>query len=98
MVCGQKVSSYKDVVRRVDFCPLRGPDAPRAPRHSSTILGARCGGNDGRYPNTSDSNALGVWLPDGDGIKGSLVEMTANRTTPQFVSRGEISRPASCTR
>src|ERR1700756_3748869 len=42
-------------------------------------------------PTTSDSNALGVWLPDGDGIKGKLVEITADRATRQFVSRGEIS-------
>jgi hypothetical protein len=42
-------------------------------------------------PNTSDSNAMGVWLPDGDRIKGKLVEITADRTSGRFVSRGEIS-------
>ena len=42
-------------------------------------------------PNTSDSNGLGVWIADGDGIKGKFVEVTADRTTRQFVSRGEIS-------
>jgi hypothetical protein len=42
-------------------------------------------------PNTSDSNLIGVWLPGGDGFKGKLVEITADRTTHQFVSRGEIS-------
>ena len=42
-------------------------------------------------PNTSDSNLMGAWLPDGDGFKGKLVEITADRTTHQFVSRGEIS-------
>ncbi len=42
-------------------------------------------------PNTSDSNGMGVWLPDGDRIKGKFVEVTADRTTRQFVSRGEIS-------
>ena len=42
-------------------------------------------------PNTSDSNSLGVWVPDGDRIKGKFVEITADRTTRQFVSRGEIS-------
>jgi hypothetical protein len=42
-------------------------------------------------PNTSDSNGMGVWVPDGDRIKGKLVEVTADRTTRQFVSRGEIS-------
>ena len=42
-------------------------------------------------PNTSDSNGMGVWVPDGDTIKGKFVEVTADRTTRQFVSRGEIS-------
>jgi hypothetical protein len=42
-------------------------------------------------PNTSDSNLMGAWLPNGDGFKGKLVEITADRTTHQFVSRGEIS-------
>jgi hypothetical protein len=42
-------------------------------------------------PNTSDSNGMGVWVPDGDRIKGKFVEVTADRTTRQFVSRGEIS-------
>ena len=42
-------------------------------------------------PNTSDSNGMGVWVEDGDRIKGKFVEVTADRTTRQFVSRGEIS-------
>src|ERR1700687_2620727 len=42
-------------------------------------------------PNTSDSNGMGVWVPDGDRITGKFVEVTADRTTRQFVSRGEIS-------
>ena len=42
-------------------------------------------------PNTSDSNGMGVWVPDGDRIKGKFVEVTADRATRQFVSRGEIS-------
>ena len=41
--------------------------------------------------NTSDSNGMGVWTPEGDTIKGKFVEVTADRTTRQFVSRGEIS-------
>jgi len=41
-------------------------------------------------PNTSDSNGMGVWVPDGDRIKGKFVEVTADRTTRQFVSRGDI--------
>ena len=42
-------------------------------------------------PNTSDSNAMGAWQVEGDHIKGRIVEFTANRTTHQVVSRGEIS-------
>lgn len=42
-------------------------------------------------PNTSDSNGMGVWIPDNDRIKGKFVEVTANRMTHHFVSRGEIS-------
>ncbi len=42
-------------------------------------------------PNTSDSNGMGVWLPDDGRIKGKFVEMTADRSTRRFVSRGEIS-------
>ncbi|MGH8137789.1 MAG: hypothetical protein ACREVV_06280 [Steroidobacteraceae bacterium] len=41
--------------------------------------------------NSSDSNGMGVWVPDGARIKGKFVEVTADRTTRQFVSRGEIS-------
>jgi hypothetical protein len=46
---------------------------------------------DAADPNTSDSNGLGVWVPDEDRIKGKFVEITADRTRRQFVSRGEIS-------
>jgi len=42
-------------------------------------------------PNTSDSNGAGMWTPVADGIKGKFVEVTADRTTRRFVSRGEIS-------
>ena len=42
-------------------------------------------------PNTSDSNGMGVWVSNGDGVKGKFVEVTADRATRQFVSRGEIS-------
>ena len=42
-------------------------------------------------PNASDSNGMGAWVPDGDKIRGKFVEVTADRTTRQFVSRGEIS-------
>src|SRR5689334_22234407 len=42
-------------------------------------------------PSTSDSNGMGVWVPDSERIKGKFVEVTADRTTRRFVSRGEIS-------
>jgi len=42
-------------------------------------------------PNTSDSSAMGVWVADGDEIKGKIVEVTADRKTRRFVSRGDIS-------
>jgi hypothetical protein len=42
-------------------------------------------------PDASDSSAMGVWAPEADGVKGKLVEITADRATHQFVSRGEIS-------
>lgn len=41
-------------------------------------------------PNTSDSNAMGVWLRDGDGVRGKIVEITADRVTRKFAARGEI--------
>jgi hypothetical protein len=34
---------------------------------------------------------MGAWATDGDRIKGRFVEIAADRTTRQFVSRGEIS-------
>ncbi|MBV9303204.1 MAG: hypothetical protein JOY53_13925 [Acidobacteriaceae bacterium] len=42
-------------------------------------------------PNTSDSSGAGVWTAVAGGIKGKFVEVTADRRTRQFVSRGEIS-------
>lgn len=42
-------------------------------------------------PNTSDSDGMGVWVKNGDRIKGKFVEVTADRATRLFVSRGEIS-------
>ncbi len=42
-------------------------------------------------PRTSDSNGLGVWVAEGGKVRGKFVEVTADRTTRNFVSRGEIS-------
>src|SRR3954454_20991040 len=40
---------------------------------------------------TSDSDGMGIWTKSGNSIKGKFVEITADRTTRAFVSRGEIS-------
>ena len=42
-------------------------------------------------PDTSDSNLMGAWEPEGDHIRGRVVELRADRITHRYVSRGEIS-------
>jgi len=42
-------------------------------------------------PRTSDSNGMGAWVTEGDHIAGRFVEFTADRSTHQFVSRGDIA-------
>jgi hypothetical protein len=42
-------------------------------------------------PNASDSNLMGAWRAVGDEYRGKLVEITADRTTRQFATRGEIT-------
>lgn len=42
-------------------------------------------------PNSSDSNLMGAWRSIGDAYRGKLVEITADRSTRQFATRGEIS-------
>lgn len=72
---------------------VRAPEAP-FPYHmfvfhaDGTMLQSNPDAGD---PNSSDSNGLGVWVRDGDATKGKFVELTADRMTRQFVSRGEIS-------
>jgi len=34
---------------------------------------------------------MGAWRADGDGIRGKIVEVMADRATHQYMSRGEIS-------
>lgn len=46
---------------------------------------------DGGNANTSDSDGKGIWVKSDGKIKGKFVEVTADRTTHAFVSRGEIS-------
>jgi hypothetical protein len=48
-------------------------------------------------PRTSDSDGKGIWVADGHGIKGKWAEVTADRITRQFVSRGEISYAVTVT-
>ena len=46
---------------------------------------------DAGNPNISDSDGVGVWTPVAGRIKGKFVDVTADRMTRRFVSRGEIS-------
>jgi hypothetical protein len=39
----------------------------------------------------SDSDGKGIWVTDGERIKGKWVEVIADRTTHQFAGRREIS-------
>jgi hypothetical protein len=41
--------------------------------------------------NTSDSDGKGVWIADGQKIRGKWVEVTADRVTRKFVGHGELS-------
>jgi hypothetical protein len=41
-------------------------------------------------PRTSDSDGKGVWIEDGDRIKGKWMEVVADRVTHQFAGRMEI--------
>lgn len=42
-------------------------------------------------PNTSDSNLMGAWRKVGDEYRGKVVEITADRSTRRFASRGDIT-------
>ncbi len=42
-------------------------------------------------PNSSDSDGKGIWIIDGERIKGKWVEVTADRTTHKFSGRVEVS-------
>jgi hypothetical protein len=41
--------------------------------------------------NTSDSDGKGVWIANGQKIKGKWVEVTADRVSRRFAGRGELS-------
>jgi hypothetical protein len=40
--------------------------------------------------NTSDSDGKGIWVADGGRVRGKWMEITADRSTHKFVSRGEL--------
>lgn len=88
-----RASSRSDLPPIVGTWVVKAPEAP-FPLHmfvfhsDGTVEQSNPEAGD---PTTSDSNLMGVWQPDGDRIKGKLVEITADRTTHQFASRGEIS-------
>jgi len=42
-------------------------------------------------PHTSDSNGMGAWVSEGNRIVGKFVEVTADRATHAFASRGDIA-------
>jgi hypothetical protein len=42
-------------------------------------------------PRTSDSDGKGVWIKDGDRIKGKWMEVVADRTTHKFAGHTESS-------
>jgi hypothetical protein len=43
-------------------------------------------------PNSSDSDGKGVWVTDGDRIKGKWVEVIADRASQGFTGRGNFLR------
>jgi hypothetical protein len=91
--CHQAANGRSDTAAIVGAWVVKAPEAP-FPLHlfvfhaDGTVQQSNPDAGD---PNTSDSNLMGAWLPSGDGFKGRLVEITADRTTHQFASRGEIS-------
>ena len=45
----------------------------------------------------SDSDGKGIWIPEGDAVKGKWVEVMADRATHQFTGRLEVSYRISVT-
>jgi len=101
VLCLSSAGCHQASSRRSDLSPIVGtwvvkvPEAP-FPLHvfvfhsDGTVEQSNPDAGD---PNTSDSNAMGIWVADDEGIKGKVVEITADRTTRHFVSRGEILFP-----
>ncbi|MBL8583705.1 MAG: hypothetical protein JNL61_15965 [Rhizobiaceae bacterium] len=72
---------------------VKAPDAPFT--HHMFVFNAdgtmQQANPDAGNPDNSDSDGKGVWMRDGDLIKGKFVEVTADRKTAKFVSWGEIA-------
>ena len=45
-------------------------------------------------PHTSDSDGKGLWVADGEGVRGKWVEVVADRTTREYAGRTEVSYAA----
>jgi len=85
---GQDTSSYV-----VGAWIVKIPDAP-FPLHMFVFHSdgtVEQSNPDAGDPDTSDSNLMGAWRADGDGYRGKVVEITADRTSRRFAARGEIS-------
>ena len=92
-LCFATAGCHREDRALVEAWIVKAPEAP-FPLHvfvfhsDGTVVQSNPDAGD---PATSDSNAMGVWVRDGDGIKGKIVEVMADRATRKFVSRGEIS-------
>jgi len=91
--CGSMPAAKTGAASVIGTWLVKSPEAP-FPYHmfvfhsDGTMLQSNPDAGD---PNTSDSNGIGVWNSVGGQIKGKFVEVTADRTTRRFVSRGEVS-------
>ena len=91
--CDRVPTDRHDAPSIVGTWMVKVPDAP-FPMHmfifhsDGTVIQSNPDAGD---PNTSDSNAMGAWVADHDEIRGKIVEVTADRTTRAFATRGEIS-------
>ena len=91
--CHQAPSGSSSSPAIVGACIVRVPEAP-FPLHMFVFHSdgtVEQSNPDAGDPDTSDSNLMGAWRQDGDGFKGKLLELTADRTTHHLMSRGEIS-------
>jgi hypothetical protein len=91
--CQEAHNSHGSAPKIVGAWLVRIPDAP-FPLHMFVFHSdgtVEQSNPDAGDPHTSDSNLMGAWQTDGDGYTGKVVEITADRSTRQFASRGEIS-------